>query len=341
MMKARPPIPTHSAWQNHAWQSGIIPAISVVLPTYRRPDTLDLVLEALNAQTGITPDAFEVVVCDDASGDHTPEVLRRASARALHPMACVVLNEQGGPARARNAAMLFVRGPVVLLLGDDILSPPDLVARHLQWHAAHPETTRALLGASTWDHTPPPSAQMRWLEQGGRQFAFNYQDLPADRPVPGNFFYTCHVSFKTELFTQAGGFDESFPFASHEDLELGLRMERHGMQMTFDPALVVRHRHWMDLQSICIRIYRMGYSSIHFYNTGSQPLSRPRALARSLLMHLFAPTWVRREAARLAGPANVPHPRPLRWRLLLASIYWSAAYDAAQGRKPLLPALSR
>ena len=339
MMKASTPIPTHSAWQNQRWNSEVIPAISVVLPTYRRPDTLGLVLEALNTQTGLPPDAFEVVVCDDASGDTTPEILRQASARALHPMTCVVLNEQGGPARARNTAMPFVRAPVVLLLGDDILTPPDLIARHLQWHTAHPAPTEALLGASSWDDIPPPSVQMRWLEQGGRQFAFNYRDLPVDRPVSGSFFYTCHVSFKKELFTQAGGFDESFPFASHEDLELGMRMERHGMQLHFDPTLVVRHRHWMDLPSICTRIYRMGYSSIHFYNTGAQLLSRPRALARKLLMQLFAPAWARRLAVTLAGSTTVSHPRPLRWRLLLASMYWSGASDASQGKNPLPPVL--
>ncbi|MEI6168062.1 MAG: glycosyltransferase [bacterium] len=340
-MNASPPIPAHTSWQNQRWQSGMIPAISVVFPTYRRPDTLGPVLEALNAQTGLPPEAFEVVVCDDASGDTAPATLLQASAQALHPMTCVVLSEQGGPARARNAALRFVRAPVVLLLGDDILAPPDLVARHMQWHAAHPAVTEALLGASSWDDTPPPTVLMRWLEQGGRHYAFNYRDLPVDCPVSGHFFYTCHVSFKKGLFTLAGGFDESFPFASHEDLELGLRMERHGMQLTFDPTLVVRHRHWMNLQSICTRIYRMGYSSIHFYNTGALPLSRPRALARNLLMRLFASPWARRTATRLAGPATPSHPRPLRWRLLLASMYWSGAYDAAQGKTPLLPSLSR
>jgi hypothetical protein len=95
----------------------------------------------------------------------------------------------------------------------------------------------------------------------------------------------------------------------------------------------------MDLPSICTRIYRMGYSSIHFYHTGSQPLSRSRALARKLLMQLFAPAWARRLVVTLAGSSSVSHPRPLRWRLLLASMYWSGASDASQGKNPLPPVL--
>ena len=332
-------IPNSSFWQNDAWRAGPVPRLSIVFPTHRRPDTLALVLDALNTQTGLSSAEFEVVVCDDASGDNTPEVLRRASARAAHPLACLVLPQQGGPARARNAAMHVVRVPVVLLLGDDILPPPNLVERHARWHAAHPETADALLGCTIWDETLPPNALMHWLEQGGRQFAFNYRDLSSDRPVSANFFYTCHVSFKRQLFTQAGGFDESFPFASHEDLELGLRMEQQGMRLHFDPTLVARHRHWLDLSAVCRRVYRMGYSSVRFWRTVARPPSPPRALARGLVMRIFEPDWVRRGTLRLGGSVDLTYPRPLRWRLLLASQYWSGAADATRGREPAVPTI--
>ena len=48
-------------------------SFSVVIPTYRRPDTLFGVLDALAAQTG-APE-FEVVVVDDGSADVTPSRL--------------------------------------------------------------------------------------------------------------------------------------------------------------------------------------------------------------------------------------------------------------------------
>jgi len=328
-------VPESSSWQNEVWRTGPTPRLSVVFPTHRRPGTLVCVLEALAAQTGLGQ--FEVVVCDDASGDNTPEVLRVASARLPYPMACVILTQQGGPARARNAALQHVRTPVVLLLGDDILPPPDLVARHADWHAAHPASTDALLGFTTWDQTPPPNALMRWLEDGGRQFAFNYRDLTADRPVSGYYFYTCHVSFKGLLFKQAGGFDEDFPFASQEDLELGLRMERQGMRLHYDPTLIAYHRHWMDLPSVSRRVYRNGYCSVRFWSTGVRPSSTVRVFARRVLCGLFGLPPLRRLCKRLPDRTDPEfrHTRALRWTVMLLAIYWSGAADATHGRKPV------
>ena len=330
------PIPCCVEERNVLFGQMTSPALSVVFPTHRRPDTLVCVLDALAAQTGLEPGQFEVVVCDDASGDNTPAVLREASRRVPYPMACLILTKQGGPARARNAVLPLVRAPVVLLLGDDILPPPDLVVRHVKWHARHPDLADALLGYTTWDEPPPPNALMRWLEVGGRQFSFNYRDLSTDRPVSGYYFYTCHVSFKLSLLKQAGGFDEGFPFASQEDLELGLRMEQQGMRLHFDPTLIARHRHWLDLPSVCRRIYRMGYSSVHFWRTVPRPPSLPRAVVRKVLIGLFAWLPVRR-LCRLLPDRNDPELRRTcawRWTMLLSANYWSGAADATFRRPP-------
>ena len=330
-------VPPSTFWNNEAWRTGPLPRLSVVFPTYRRLDTLGCVLDALATQTGLEPGQFEIVVCDDASGDNTPQLLRDATARGPHPMACLSLARQGGPARARNAALQLVRAPVVLLLGDDILPPPDLVARHVAWHAAHPDPTEALLGYTTWAETPPPNALMLWLQDGGRQFAFAYRDLTADRPVSGYSFYTCHVSFKGALLKAAGGFDEAFPFPSQEDLELGLRMERQGMRLHYDPTLIAYHRHWMDLPSVSRRVYRNGYCSVRFWSTGVLPSSMARALARRVLYGLFALPPLRRLCRRLPDRTDPEfrHTRSLRWTIMLLAIYWSGAADAAHGRKPV------
>jgi GT2 family glycosyltransferase len=252
-------------------------------------------------------------------------------------MAWFTLPQHGGPASVRNTALQLARAPVALLLGDDIFAPPDLVARHIAWHAAHAAETDALLGHSAWDETMPPNALMRWLEHGGRRFAFDYQVLSAGRPVSGFSFYTCHVSFKRGLFQRAGGFDESFPFASHEDLELGLRMERQGMRLYYDPTLIVRHWHWLDMASVCRRIYHMGYSSVEFWHKNSASLSMPRASARCMVMICFRFPPIRRIMLHLAAPTGLTQARPLRWTLLLYGMYWIGVADAAKGRSAVPP----
>jgi glycosyltransferase involved in cell wall biosynthesis len=54
------------------------PLFSVVIPTYQRPDTLFLVLDALGSQREAP--SFEVVVVDDGSRDATDATGRKAVA---------------------------------------------------------------------------------------------------------------------------------------------------------------------------------------------------------------------------------------------------------------------
>ena len=74
------------------------PAFSVVIPTFERPDTLGLVLDALARQEA-APE-FEVVVVDDGSSDATWE--RMLAARDRHPsLLCVQFSQN----RGKRAAM--------------------------------------------------------------------------------------------------------------------------------------------------------------------------------------------------------------------------------------------
>ena len=56
-------------------------SFSVVIPTFRRAETLFPVLDALAAQ--LEPPEFEVVVVDDGSGDDTLPRLRAAAGPEL------------------------------------------------------------------------------------------------------------------------------------------------------------------------------------------------------------------------------------------------------------------
>ncbi len=77
------------------------PRVSVVVPAYNAADYLDHALESALGQT--MPD-FEVIVVDDASGDDTYEVARRAAARDTRVR--VLRNpENCGVSARRNRAM--------------------------------------------------------------------------------------------------------------------------------------------------------------------------------------------------------------------------------------------
>jgi hypothetical protein len=90
---------------------------------------------------------------------------------------------------------------------------------------------------------PPPTPFMRWL--AGALFDYSGIDDPHD--VGGGRFFTINISAKTGFVREVGGFDESFPAAAHEDIDLGLRLEARGLRLAYDPGAVVEHHHPMDL----------------------------------------------------------------------------------------------
>lgn len=320
---------------NEAFRRLELPFLSVVIPTFRRVDTLRQVLGEVSRQVQAAPAPVEVVVCDDGSADGTVACLRDACATLPMPMAWVSLQVNRGPARARNAALRRARGEVVLLLGDDIVPGPGLLEAHLGWHRGHPAPEDALLGSTRWPEAMHPDAFMRWLETGGRAFFMNYADIPEHTALSGMHFYTCNVSFKRGLAAAAGGFDERFPFASHEDLEFGMRLERAGMRMSFDRHAVGYHWHRLDQAGTFRRVYRMGNSAVRFWKC--EPLRDAvwRRVGRRALAAVFSLTPVRAAVRAWAHRAALAAPplraRPLAWLCLLHCAFWCGVADGRAG----------
>lgn len=268
--------------QSDSYGQGTLPKISVLLPTYRRPDDLVRTLESLEKQS-ISLSDFEIIVVDDGSGDTTEEVLNQFAGRSLCRISYCILKENGGPARARNFGLAKCRAEVILIIGDDIEPDRVLVEKHLVSHQNSPEKYHALLGYVTFPVELKPNGFMKWLEQGGRKYFFNYKDLSPKATVGPLFFYTCNVSVKRELLLESGWFDESFPYASHEDLELGYRLTQAGMKLEYDPEAMGYHWHMLSVEGIARRVYLMGYSAVIFWQRVGESGNLPRKLLRDLI----------------------------------------------------------
>src|SRR4051812_22890195 len=101
MLLANPAITEQTGRESGpAAQSG--PCISVVVPTYRRPDLLKRCVTALAAQT-LHPSAFEVIVADDEPSEVTRTLVERCSQSSECSVRYVAVRGPHGPAAARNA----------------------------------------------------------------------------------------------------------------------------------------------------------------------------------------------------------------------------------------------
>ena len=99
------------------------PFFSIIIPTYNYAHRLPRVLDSIYAQGG---DDYEIVVVDDGSTDHTPEVIRSYVARGKGNL-IYARQEHRGPSAARNHGIRFSTGQYVLFVdADDALLPTAL-----------------------------------------------------------------------------------------------------------------------------------------------------------------------------------------------------------------------
>ena len=104
------------------------PFISVVIPTFKKPEPLRETLASLR-QLDYPTDRCEIIVVDDGP-DHETESIVDAAGSDPPPIRYLA-QTHGGAATARNHGAREASSEVVVFLDDDMLVPPDLIARHL------------------------------------------------------------------------------------------------------------------------------------------------------------------------------------------------------------------
>src|SRR6185503_14012438 len=185
------------------------------------------------------PAAFEVVVRDDGSPDDTWDRLQQIAPRWGGRLRCSH-GENTGVSEARNIGVREARGENVIILADDIVASPSLVAEHL----SRQERERgagpcAVVGKVLWPPELAADPFRHWLDHGGPQFA--YWRIPDAGTIGPRFFYACNIAARRDLFL-AHPFDPGIRYG-YEDTELGLRMKRAGVRLLYHPAAWGYHHH--------------------------------------------------------------------------------------------------
>jgi len=229
--------------------------VSVIIPTNNRADGLERVLAALEGQEP-TRFAFEVVVVDDGSEDHTAELL--ASWRSKRFTLRFDRQPNAGPAAARNRALDMAGGELVLFGGDDIEPHPRQVWEHVREHDRRGDPRAAVLGLTRWPEGTLLTSTMRHIDGEGAQ-QFSYQSFSPGEEYDFRHFYTSNVSVNRSLLAEEpDGFSTAFRWAAFEDAELAYRLSRRGMRIFFHPAAIAWHHHPYDARTFFLRQLRCG-----------------------------------------------------------------------------------
>lgn len=104
--------------------------ISVVVPAYRSPGTLELLCDEVEEHLSDLAGTIEIIFVDDGSGDGTWAEIQRLAAQRTHVRGITLLRNYG----QHNALLAGMRSavlPLVLTIDDDLQNPPRVVSRLL------------------------------------------------------------------------------------------------------------------------------------------------------------------------------------------------------------------
>jgi glycosyltransferase involved in cell wall biosynthesis len=177
--------------------------VSVVVPTYRRPDLLERCLTAL-ARQRLSADQFEVVVADDAADEQTREQVEKLAGGAM-PLSYVPVTGNHGPAAARNAGWRAARGEIIAFTDDDCIPDSGWLAEGVK-----PFADPAVIAVTGQTIVPLPAAPT------------DYERNTAN--LEHCEFITANCFCRREALVALGGFDEQFTKAWREDSDLHFRL---------------------------------------------------------------------------------------------------------------------
>lgn len=250
------------------------PRITVVIPTFRRPRTLEAGLASLEQQTD-PPE--EVIVVDNAADPAIERLVADRNRGARVPVRYIA-EPRTGVHYARNTAATASRGDVLLYTDDDVTFDPGWVAAYRRVFAARPGL--AVAGGPVvprWDEEPPG-----WLVEflalpghGGLLsiLAPRGTDVVATEATG---IYSCNMAIERSRLIQRGGFHpEATGHRWLGDGESGLlaEMEAAGDELAHVPAALVHHHippHRMTVDYLRHRTANdgAGFEFAHFRRTG-------------------------------------------------------------------------
>lgn len=209
-------------------------AISVVIPTYGRPDDLVRCLRALERQE--VP-AREVIVVRKSDDVPTRDAL--AALKTLLPLKVEVV-EAHQQSAAMNRGVAAATSPIVALTDDDAAPRPDWI---VGLEARHAEAMVGAVGGRDLVHTNAGPLDGRATTVGlirwyGRCIGNHHLGSGVVRDV--SFLKGVNLSVRRDLW-QLDARLQGAGVQTHWEMDVSLGVLHRGFRVVYDPALVVDH----------------------------------------------------------------------------------------------------
>jgi glycosyltransferase involved in cell wall biosynthesis len=220
---------------------------SVIIPTRNRADTLARCLESLTCQT-LPAEAFEVLVIDNGSTDHTPDVAEKYN--SLLQLTYITAPEPGLHV-GRHEGMRQASSDVLIFADDDIKAEPGWVEAVVQT-LENPKI--ALVGGNNYPlfEESPPEWLVRWWERpvykGRALGSLSILDFGEGHfEIDPGYVWGCNYSIRRESLLKAGGFHpdgvpkERLLFRGDGETHVSNMVRKYGFRTVFNSRASVWH----------------------------------------------------------------------------------------------------
>jgi glycosyltransferase involved in cell wall biosynthesis len=237
----------------------MIPLVSVVVPTYKRPHLLNRTLQALLTQN-FPPHAYEIIIVDDGPDDSATRELVAGWQQQMQekyalfiPPVITEIPVTGSSGRMQMEIVYQVHSQPAQVPRLSYLPAWDTsgpaAARNLGWRSASGEII-----AFTDDDCLPDGS---WLANGIAAFVDDVAGVSGRMIVPlphdptdndlnttgleRSDFVTANCFYRRSILEEVGGFDERFATAWREDSDLYFTIREKKIPLSWASAAIVVH----------------------------------------------------------------------------------------------------
>ncbi|MDT8412406.1 MAG: glycosyltransferase [Vicingaceae bacterium] len=190
---------------------------SVIIPTCNRKELLKKCLDALSADNQeVNSFEYEIIVSDDSKNNETEKFITQDFPRIQY-----VKGPQKGPATNRNFGATKATGEWLIFIDDDCIPEKTLLNSYI--NAFKKNEHQVFEGKIIAD----------------RERKYYTDEAPLN--LNGGKMWSCNIAINKKLFEQLNGFEENFPFAAMEDVELHYRISQKNIPIIFLPDAAVIH----------------------------------------------------------------------------------------------------
>jgi GT2 family glycosyltransferase len=215
--------------------------ISVIIPTYKRKNSLERCLKALKGQKR-KPDEVIIVVREEDK-----ETIEYLKSEKIHmPELKMVYVNQPGQVYAMNAGLEEASGEIICFTDDDAEPFPDWLEKLEKWY--EDKDVGGVGGRDiiiTEDRkikSDAPCKKVGKLQWFGRTIGNHHLSLNPSVPVEVDILKGVNMSFRSEILKKYK-FDMILNNYSsvHNDLDMSLNARKEGYKLIYDPEIKVYH----------------------------------------------------------------------------------------------------